>query len=112
MWQRSIPGFTLAELLITLAILGIIAVFTIPKIVLNQQNNNYNARAKEDIAALSGAMQQLRASGTLSAGTKWSDIINYLNYVQLDSSSGNNIDAQYSSATYTCSAARNCLKMH
>lgn len=112
MRRRSISGFTLPELLITLAILGIIAIFTIPKIVLNQQNSEYNARAKEDIAALSGALQQLRVAGSINAGTKWSDITNYLNYVQLDSSSGNNIDAQYSTTTYTCGAARNCLKMH
>ena len=83
-----------------------------PKILSTQQNNEYNAIAQEDIATLSAALQQLRSTGTLSSSTKWSDIINYLNYVQLDSSSGRNIDAQYTSTTYTCGSARNCLLMH
>ncbi|MCE3236975.1 MAG: hypothetical protein K0Q50_3167, partial [Vampirovibrio sp.] len=33
MRYRSVSGFTLAELLISLAILGVIATFTIPKIL-------------------------------------------------------------------------------
>lgn len=52
-------GFTLAELLISLAILGLIATFTIPKIMSAQQNNEYSAIAQEDIATLSAALHAL-----------------------------------------------------
>lgn len=43
-------GFTLAELLIALAILGVIAAFSIPKVLSAQQNQTYNAIAKEAAA--------------------------------------------------------------
>jgi len=110
--RKNSLGFTLAELLIALMILGEIATFTIPKILTTQQSQRYNAIVKEDIGALSDALQKLRYSGTLSSSTKWSDITSYLNYLSLDSSSGNDIDAQYSATTYTCDSSRACIKMH
>lgn len=51
--QARYPGFTLAELLISLAILGIIATFTIPKLLMNQRVSAYNASAKESAASIS-----------------------------------------------------------
>lgn len=104
-------GFTIAELLISLAILSVIAVFTIPKIIGASTDSRFNAIAKEDIAALSGSIQNLKATGNMNASTKWSDIVAYLNYITLDSS-GSLIDAQYSTTTYTCSSARTCIRMH
>ena len=53
--RRSSLGFTLAELLISLAILGVIATFTIPKILTSQQNSQKAAVTKEVIAMISGA---------------------------------------------------------
>lgn len=47
MANRTQSGFTLAELLIALTILGVIATFTIPKILTAQQASTYNAIAKE-----------------------------------------------------------------
>ena len=46
-------GFTLAELLVSLAILGVIATFTIPKIIAGQQNARYSAEAKELASTIS-----------------------------------------------------------
>jgi prepilin-type N-terminal cleavage/methylation domain-containing protein len=53
--RRCFKGFTLAELLIALAILGIIATFVIPKIISSQQSGKKQAIFKETIGALSEA---------------------------------------------------------
>lgn len=51
--RRDYKGFTLAELLIALAILGVIATFTIPKILQAQQNQKKQAILKETISIVS-----------------------------------------------------------
>lgn len=58
-------GFTLAELLISLAILGVIATFTIPKVISAQQNQQKTAVLKETIAAISGVLMQGLQTGQL-----------------------------------------------
>ncbi|HEY9745532.1 MAG TPA: prepilin-type N-terminal cleavage/methylation domain-containing protein [Oculatellaceae cyanobacterium] len=52
---RHLTGFTLAELLIALSILGLIATFTIPKVLVAQQDMTYRANAKDVAAAISAA---------------------------------------------------------
>jgi prepilin-type N-terminal cleavage/methylation domain-containing protein len=51
--RKQSIGFTLAELLIALAILGEIATFTLPKIISAQQNAKQLAVIKETVATLS-----------------------------------------------------------
>lgn len=84
-------GFTLAELLISLAILAEIATFTIPKVLTSQQNGKYNAAAKEAASMVSAASQQLQYTGTVSASTTGSELTPYLNYVKYDTS-GTQVD--------------------
>jgi prepilin-type N-terminal cleavage/methylation domain-containing protein len=57
MHRTYLIGFTLAELLIALTILGEIAAFTIPKIISSQQNGQKRAVTKEMIAMFSAAYQ-------------------------------------------------------
>ena len=52
---RHFTGFTLAELLIALVILGIMATFTIPKVLQSQTNEKRIAISKETIALVYGA---------------------------------------------------------
>ena len=66
-------AFTLSELLIALAILGLIATFTIPKIITNLNNNNRNAIYKETFAALSEATH----AGILSSELNETNIRTY-----------------------------------
>lgn len=67
--QRQ-SGFTLAELLIALTILGLIATFTIPKILVSQQKQTYNVAEKEAIASVSSACQ-LYSLGTGASVNTW-----------------------------------------
>ncbi len=80
-------GFTLAELLISLAILGVIATFTIPKILQAQQNQKFNAVAKEALSAIGGAYSLYKINNQVGAGTSMGDLTQYLNYTQVDTSS-------------------------
>jgi prepilin-type N-terminal cleavage/methylation domain-containing protein len=106
-------GFTLAELLIALAILGLIATFTIPKILNSQQNRQYNAVAKEDIAAMISAYQRLKLDGTLSTSTTYGAFTPYLNYIAADTSGAWSLDSVPTLGTIACNASNYaCLKMH
>jgi prepilin-type N-terminal cleavage/methylation domain-containing protein len=104
-------GFTLAELLIALAILGVIATFTIPKILSAQQNSRNVAEAKEVAAMISGAFQKAKLDGVVSSTTKPSDLTPYMNYVSIDTS-GKVIDAPPLGTTATCDSSNPCIKLH
>jgi prepilin-type N-terminal cleavage/methylation domain-containing protein len=108
-WKKS-KGFTLAELLIALLILGEISTFTIPKIIVAQANARYNAVAREDIAALSGAHQQHMLSGNLSSSTKITSLTQYMNYIAFDTSSI--IDDAPGSGSSSCNSTYPCIRMH
>ncbi|MCE3234370.1 MAG: hypothetical protein K0Q50_550 [Vampirovibrio sp.] len=103
-------GFTLAELLIALMILGVIATFTIPKIIISQQTSRFNAVAKENISAISAAFTQAQHLGAVTTNTTLGAITQYLNYVSLDSSS--NIDGFTGTGSGTCTSTLICLRMH
>jgi prepilin-type N-terminal cleavage/methylation domain-containing protein len=93
--RRCMGGFTLAEVLIALAILGVIATFTIPKVLQAQQDASYNAKAKEAMAALSNAYWSLRLQRGDSAAIDTSELTQYVNYTKIDTS--RNIDHKQTS---------------
>jgi prepilin-type N-terminal cleavage/methylation domain-containing protein len=106
---KVIPGFTLAELLIALGILGIIATFTIPKILNAQRNNAKVAATKEVMATLATAFQQHKLNGLVTVDTHPNDLLSkYFNYVTLDSTSavdmypGGGAGLMCSTGTATC----------
>ncbi len=104
-------GFTLAELLIALAILGVIATFTIPKLLSSQQNSQKVAAAKEVAAMIGGAYQQAASAGALSASFNASNLTPYMNYVSQDTTSLADMHPLYGSSN--CSVAGIiCLKLH
>lgn len=109
--MRKKLGFTLAELLVALAILGVIATFAIPKVLQSQRNDQHRAAAKEIIAAVSGAYQTYKLSHHPSSNTGIADLTPYLNYVTINTSLI--IDDVPPSGADDCGAAnRLCLITH
>lgn len=106
------PGFTLAELLIALAILGVIAAFTIPKILSAQTNSKYVALAKEAASMISGAYQQAKLANTVTSSTTPADLTPYLNHVSIDTSSTLVDATPDASSIIACSASNPCLMLH
>lgn len=54
------PGFTLAEVLLTLAIIGIIASLTIPDLITSVQTQQYSVALKKNYSVLSAATKNLQ----------------------------------------------------
>lgn len=84
---KSNNGFTLAELLITLLILGEIATFTIPKVINAQQKGAWNAEGKETIASVSSAYLLYKLNNQPSASTGTTDLASYFNFTKLNTTS-------------------------
>jgi prepilin-type N-terminal cleavage/methylation domain-containing protein len=106
---RSALGFTLAEILIALAILGVIATFTVPKILVAQQNTSDNAKAKEAATMISTAYQLAQLAGTVGSATKSNDLTPYMNYISTDTSS--TIDNTPGLTSAACDSNNICLKL-
>lgn len=110
MSRNRLYGFTLAELLIALAILGLIATFSIPKILTTQQNSKYNTIAKEAAATISEAYKLYKKENQAGPNTSADDIAPYMNYVTKGNATGT-IDARYGGTNTSCSTSR-CLILH
>lgn len=78
-YKRREQAFTLSELLIALAILGLIATFTIPKVLQNVESNQKKAVFKETFAALSEIVYEGCISGAMDATNAGPYILNKLN---------------------------------
>ncbi|HEY9745737.1 MAG TPA: type II secretion system protein [Oculatellaceae cyanobacterium] len=107
-------GFTLAELLIALAILGVIATFTIPKVLISGQNGEYNAKAKEAVAMISEAYIAYQKDNVVDENTGIASLTPYLNYVTY-LPNGTQIDGMPGAGPATCTASNQtfpCILLH
>jgi prepilin-type N-terminal cleavage/methylation domain-containing protein len=103
-------GFTLSELLITLAVLGLIAAFTVPKMLSNSQTSQYEVRAKDTIAMITGAYGMYVQKSTLTANTTPGDLTPYMNFIAVDTTSP--IDWAQTQASGNCKSTEPCLVLH
>lgn len=76
-------GFTLVELLIVLAILGVIATFTIPKVLQSQTDAKRKAVFREAIAAMNEAFYAGYRSGTLTETNVGTYMRTHLNAIKI-----------------------------
>ncbi len=79
-------GFTLAELLSALAILGVIATFTIPKVLTASQASQHNSQAKDVAAMITQAYSQYQLE-TGGSYMQSDGLLPYFNYVRNDNTS-------------------------
>lgn len=110
MYRPRLFGFTLAELLIALLILGTIATFTIPKLLVSQQNERYNALAKEAAGTVAQAYQAYRFAGGVTTTMNAEALSSYYNYVSVDTSSV--IDLPNGAGQFTCNGVTPCYRLH
>ena len=104
-------GFTLAELLIALAILGVIATFTIPKILDSGSNSKHNSIAKEASALVSEAFQVYKLNSASIIDTGINEYTPYINYVKIETT-GNKIDNANTLTDRDCNNVTPCLLLH
>ncbi|MFN7309998.1 MAG: type II secretion system protein [Vampirovibrionales bacterium] len=80
--NRSLQGFTLSELLVSLAVLGLIAAFAIPKVLTAVGESSSRAIGREAFGMITESYQALRAkqNGNVSRATTAQNLIDQLNY--------------------------------
>jgi prepilin-type N-terminal cleavage/methylation domain-containing protein len=90
--RQNVRGFTLSELLVSLAVLGLIAAFGIPKILSAVDEKAHKAAAKEAMGMIAGAHASWIAEngGILGSTTTATDLSKKMNYVKSETlGSGN-----------------------
>lgn len=104
-------GFTLTELLIALTILGVIATFTIPKVLQSTTSSRNKSVAKEVTSVISGAYETYKAVATPSAAFTPGILTTYMNFVKTDTATAPGAISG-ETALQTCAAGVPCLQMH
>ncbi|MBE7705637.1 MAG: type II secretion system protein [Cyanobacteria bacterium SIG30] len=71
---NSLKAFTLAEVLITLAIIGVVAALTIPSVILNTNQTEYKSSLKKAVSVLNQSLSMRLATENDSPSTTTSSI--------------------------------------
>lgn len=110
---KALPGFTLAELLVALLILGEISTFTIPKILSAQSTSSKIAAAKEACSTVDQVYYQYMLNNTVDPNAfTLEQLIPNINYVK-QITDGSTVDNTVGfTGTQSCGSSVTCLKMH
>src|SRR6478609_5914975 len=82
-------AFSLIELVITLALVGVLAAFTVPQLFMTTATQNtakYTNMAHDVALMVSTAYERYRAANASTTLAMFSDLAAYMNYVKLDTS--------------------------
>lgn len=84
MKNRSLQAFTLAELLVSLSVLGLVAAFAIPKVLLSVSDQSTKAAGREAFAMLNDAFMAYKATkgGIVDSGASGGTLFSFINYKQ------------------------------
>lgn len=111
--MRIPKGFTLAELLVALVIMGLLAAFTIPKVLSTSQNNEYKYRVQVAASMISGAYARYLADNTVTGSFIPGDLTPYMNYVSYTNDSSVLFDTHYGyTGSNVCDGVAPCVKLH
>ena len=111
-------GFTLAEMLIALALIGIIAALLIPKLLGSTNGNAKRASVLQSAMAITQAFAQYSADDSapgISASTSAASLMRYFNYMEIiptGSLDGTEAAGPGTEVSWDCSTQITCLKMH
>jgi prepilin-type N-terminal cleavage/methylation domain-containing protein len=94
--SNTMQGFTLSELLVSLAVLGLIAAFAIPKVLSAVNEAGIKAVGKEAISMVSSSFDSLRAdsNGFLPKSTTAAQLAAKMNFVNLATTTTGSVQGQ------------------
>ena len=98
---KGFKGFTLAEVLITLVIIGVIAAMTIPTLINKTDKQEFVSRFKKNYASFSQALNLAQAQNGLLTGWDWSSRENGFDTVE-------NIILPHLQVAENCKYTTNC----
>ncbi|MEB3244430.1 MAG: prepilin-type N-terminal cleavage/methylation domain-containing protein [Vampirovibrionales bacterium] len=110
--QKAAKGFTLAEILIALGLLGVIAAFTIPKVLQSTGTSRASAVAKETASIISGAFSAYSLNNTIATADTLATYMNAnANFVKTVAD-GSLTMTNGSGTAVACNAANPCYVLH
>ncbi len=95
-------GFTLAELLVSLGVIGIIAALAIPKILTASNDSVSNAKVHKATQAVVNGYEKWKQNNGDSLGMTGADLMTFVNYSSLITD-GRIVDIHPGSGNFTCS---------
>jgi len=89
--NRSLQGFTLSELLVSLAVLGLIAAFAIPKVLTAVGQSSSKAIGRELFGLIAESYDAVKANnvGNVPRSTSSAQLVGNLNYARQVTTAGN-----------------------
>lgn len=92
--------------------MGLIATFTIPKVVTVAQNSDYKTRVQMAAALMVGAYNRYQVDNVVTGTFKAVNLTPYLNYTQFINDSSLTVDGKQNTVqTWTCDGVHPCVRL-